>query len=147
MSFIKFSKDEQGLSLFHVDDPKYRALGAWIITDISVYMQVALDALAMIDDVSKGDEPFEPWSSEHYDVAFSRQGLKFRNQYVETEEGEYSLAEAREAIEEYWRFLSSQPENPHLEREYRPDLPQWQADLLQWEEVWERTHPYRGRLF
>ncbi len=42
--------------------------------------------------------------------------------------------------------VSAQPERPAV-REHRPDLPEWQADLLRWEEKWGRTHPYRGRLF
>jgi hypothetical protein len=61
-------------------------------------------------------------------------------------EGEFPADVARAAIEDYWRFLVAQPERPAV-REYRPDFPEWQADLLRWEEKWGRTHPYRGRLF
>jgi hypothetical protein len=148
VSFIRFSVDQQyRLPLFDVDDQKYRALGAWLIADISKHMLVCLDALAMIDDVANGRPPFEVWSSENYDVAFTPQGLTFSNLWLDGEGGHYSVNEVREALEAYWRFLSSQPEDRNLVREYRPDLPEWQADLLRWEEKWERPHPYRGRLF
>jgi hypothetical protein len=144
---ISFAADQYGLPTYQTADPKYQTLGAWLIGDVSNYPLVALDALAMVDEVSKGEEPFEPWSSENYDVAITPSGVTINNIWVESERGQYSLSEVREALESYWRFLASRPENPHLVREYRPDLPTWEADLLSWEEKWERTHPYRGRLF
>ncbi|MCM0675755.1 hypothetical protein NCC78_13800 [Micromonospora phytophila] len=147
MSLFRFSSDQFRLPLFHVEDKKYEPLGAWLITDISTYMLVCLDALAMIDDVAHGRAPFEEWSSENYDVAFTPEGVSVRNQWVETEQGTYSVDEVREALEEYWSFLRGSPENPDLVREFRPDLPQWQAALLRWEEKWGLSHPYRGRLF
>jgi hypothetical protein len=144
---ISFAADQYGLPTYQTDDPKYQTLGAWLIGDVSNCPLVALDALAMIDEVSKGDEPFEPWSSENYDVAFTPSGVTINNVWVESERAQYPLPEVRAALQSYWRFLASRPENPHLVREYRPDLPTWEADLLSWEEKWERTHPYPGRLF
>lgn len=147
MSSFNFSLDQYGLPTFQVSDPSYNALGGWLISDISRYMLVALDALAMIDDVSHGEEPFEQWSSENYVVNISPKGVTLSDVWTEGDRSEYPVADVRSALEDYWRFLSSQPENPNLVREYRPDLPEWQADLARWEEKWERTHPYRGRLF
>ena len=146
MSFISFSLNQYRLPLFHVDDDRYRALGAWIITDISRHMLVCLDALEMIEDVAHGRLPQEEWSSENYEVSFTPQGFSFRNLWLSDDTGQYTVDEAREAFEEYWRFLVSLPERGFI-REYRPELPEWQADLLRWGEKWGRTDPYRGRLF
>ncbi len=147
VSFISFSTDQFRLPLFHVVDERYAALGNWIAGDISNQPLVCLDALAMIDDAAGGRLPFQPWSSENYDVRFTPEGLEFQNLWLEDDHGRYTVGEAREALENYWRYLVDQPQNPHLVREYRPELPQWHADLLLWEETWERPHPYRGRLF
>ncbi|MFI5835447.1 hypothetical protein ACIA5A_17405 [Micromonospora sp. NPDC051300] len=147
MTFISFSADEFGLPLFDVADQRYRALGAWLVTDISVYHSVCLDALAMIDDVAHGRTRDDEWDSDKYEVSFTPAGIEFDNEWVEGEHGRYPLDETREAVEAYWRFLAGRPENPDLIREYRPDLPRWQAELAQWEERWGRPHPYRGRLF
>jgi hypothetical protein len=147
LAFITFSLDEFRLPLFEVTDQRYRALGAWLITDISVYHSVCLDALAMVDDVSHGRPIEDEWDSDKYAVSFTAGGVEFQNEWVPGEGGRYTLDEVREAVEAYWRFLVSRPENPDLVREYRPDLPTWQAELVQWEERWGRPHPYRGRLF
>jgi hypothetical protein len=135
------------LPLYESRDPRFNTLGAWLITDISNLMLVCLDALAMVDDVSRGDEPFEPWDSEGYSVAFAPSGVTIANVFVESDRATYPVAEVREALEDYWRFISALPENPNYVREFRPDLPEWEADLLNWEGKWDRTHPYRGRLF
>ncbi|MEU1842321.1 hypothetical protein [Micromonospora sediminicola] len=147
MAFISFSVDEFRLPLFTVTDQRYRALGAWLITDVSVSYSACLDALQMIDDVANGRPLEEGWDSDKYEVSFSPAGVEFANEWVADERGHYSLDETRESVEAYWRFLANRPENRELIREYRPDLPRWQAELLQWEERWGRPHPYRGRLF
>ncbi|WP_091283486.1 hypothetical protein [Micromonospora haikouensis] len=147
MNGIRFSTDQYRLSTFEVDDQRLRVLGAWLITDVSKHLLVCLDALAMVDDVSQGRPPFEEWSSENYAVSITPEGVTLRNEWVEGEEAGYPLAEFREAVEAYWSFLAGLPENPHLVREHRPDLPEWEADLLNWEGKWGRLHPYRGRLF
>lgn len=146
MSPIRFSMDQFNLPLYHVDDKKFDALGEWVTTDVSRFFLVCLDALAMADDVANGRPPFEEWSSENYEVTFTPQSFRVTNLWVPGAEGEYPVDEVREVIEEYWRFLVSQPERDVV-REYRPDLPEWEANLLRWEEKWERTHPYRGRFF
>ncbi|MFI7279999.1 hypothetical protein ACIBOV_07000 [Micromonospora chersina] len=147
MSFISFALDQYRLPVFEVDDLRYQPLGGWIITDISRDMLACLDALAMADDVTNGRAPFEPWSSENYEVSFTPDGFVFRNEWVEGDEARYSVPEIREALETYWHFLAALPERRQLVREYHPELPEWQADLLRWEEKWGRPHPYRGRLF
>ncbi|MEU1842320.1 hypothetical protein [Micromonospora sediminicola] len=144
---MTFSVDGFGLPLFQATDARYEALGVWLASDISVYFRVCLDALAMIDDVSNGRAPFEEWSSDKFDVHFGTHRVTLQNQWLEFQHGEYPVTEVREVLERYWRFLVSLPERTHLVREYRPDLPQWQADLIRWEETWKLPHPYRGRLF
>jgi hypothetical protein len=143
---FRFSLDQYRLPIADVDDERYRPLAGWMITDISNRALVALDALAMIDDVANGRPPFEEWSSENYEVSVTPQGFTFQNLWLPDDNGRYTVDEAREAFEEYWHFLVSLPDRG-LIREYRPDLPEWQADLLRWEEKWGLTHPYRGRLF
>ncbi|MET8837892.1 hypothetical protein ABZV78_28825 [Micromonospora sp. NPDC004540] len=144
---MTFSVDQFRLPLFHIADERYRALGAWLITDVSIYHASCLDALAMIDDVSHGRQPFEEWSSDKYDVTLTSDGIDFQNQWVAGEKGRYSLDELREAVEAYWAFLAGRPDSPHLIRDHHPELPLWHAELLLWEETWKRAHPYRGLLF
>ncbi|MBO2446091.1 hypothetical protein J4573_03250 [Actinomadura barringtoniae] len=148
MSFISFSLDpEFRMPLYHANDKKYQALGAWILADISNNKRVALDALATIADIEAGRPLTEPWDSENYTVDFGPAGVEIQNDWVSHESGSYSLAELKEAIETYWKFLASIPDNPDLIREFRPDLPEWQAAILSWEDTWKRPHPYRGKLF
>jgi hypothetical protein len=144
MTFISFSLDRYNLPVFEVTDRRYTALGAWIIGDISVYFRVCLDALAAVDDAASG-RPVEPWGSDHYDVSIDADGLRLRNLHS-GEIADYPLQEARAALEEYWRFLVARPEKPGLVRSYWPDLPKWHADVLLWEQTWNRRHPYHGRL-
>jgi len=146
MSFVRFHLVDGGFPSFEVDDQRYRALGAWAIVDISLLMGVCLDALALVDDVANG-RPAQPWSSEHYDLTLTSDGVTFSNRWSEEEHGHYSLAEFRETVERYWEFLANLREDPDMVREYWPELPQWHAELLLWEKTWQRQHPYRGRLF
>lgn len=132
--------------VYQVEDQRYDLLGEWLTTDLGTFFLVTLDALAMADDVARGEPPFEQWESENYTVSFTPSALLITNSWVPGAEGEFPAAVARSAIEDYWRFLVAQPERSVV-REYRPDLPEWQANLLRWEEKWGRTHPYRGRLF
>ncbi|MEU8819658.1 hypothetical protein [Actinoplanes sp. NPDC048796] len=132
--------------VYQVDDQRYDLLGEWLTTDLGTFFIVILDALAMADEVARGEPPFEQWSSENYAVSFTPTALLITNLWVPGAEGEFPADIARTAIEDYWRFLVAQPEPPAI-REYRPDLPEWQADLLRWEEGQGRAHPYRGRLF
>ena len=145
MSRMTFSLDDFRLPYCLSDDERMQRLGNWISTDISIYKGVCLDALATVADVVAG-RPVEPWESENFTVHFSDAGVSIRNEWVEVERGEFSMAEVREAVEDYWRFLVAIPDNPELIREFRPDLPEWQAALLMWERTWRRPHPYRGML-
>lgn len=147
MSFMRFAYDQFGLPVFQAGDKRFDALGSWLTTDISTHALVALDALAMLADVAQGRPPFEEWSSDNYEVTFEPGGVSISNQWVDSEHGRYPLPEFREALEQYWAFLRNSPDNPHVVREFHPDLPHWEAALLRWEEKWGRPHPDRGRLF
>lgn len=148
VSFIDFSVDDRfHLPLYRVEDARYTTLGVWLITDLSIYFGVCLDGLAMLDDVVNGRLPFEEWSSDKFEVSITPEYIFLKNLWLESQHGRYPVDEVREALETYWRFLVSLPERKHLIREYHPGLPQWQADVLVWEETWGRPHPYRGRLF
>ncbi len=135
-----------GRPVFQVEDKRYDLLGEWLTTDLGTFFLATLDALAMADEVARGEPPFEEWSSENYDVSFTPSALSITNVWVPGAGGEFPADVARVAIEDYWRFLAALPEVQSV-RQYRPDLPKWQANLLRWEEKWGRTHPYRGRLF
>jgi len=88
---FSFSLDQYRLPVAEVDDERYRRLVNWMITDVSVHPQVALDALAMIDDVANGRPPFEEWSSENYEVSFTSDGLTFQNVWLPHDNGNYTV--------------------------------------------------------
>lgn len=146
---MTFYLDESGYPLFRIDAEryqKYRPLGAWVIGEIGKSMGVCLDALASIDDARNG-RPVEPWSSESFAVTIDTSGISFENFYAEQERGKYTLDELRAVVEDYWKFISAIPEAPGAYREYWPELPFAEAEVLLWEKTWKRAHPYRGRLF
>src|SRR5690606_25439215 len=144
MGIAQFSMDDTYGAIAESIVPGNELLVAWLVSDISAKHQVCLDALAMLDDVSKGREPFEEWDSEGYEVKFEPSGLRLRCYWGDESTGSYSLEEARKGLEEYWLFLQSIPENPRAVRSFRPDLPTPTASLLMWERTWQRRHPYRG---
>ena len=147
VSVVSFTMDPRfNRPSFQAADRRYDLLGEWMIADLSRFFLVVLDALAMADDVARGQQPFEEWSSENYEVSFTPSALRIANMWVPGAEGEFPADVARAAIEDYWQFLVAQPERPVV-REFRPDLPEWEASLVRWEEKWGRVHPYRGRLF
>ncbi|MEU6858021.1 hypothetical protein AB0B28_03970 [Glycomyces sp. NPDC046736] len=127
---------------------RFLGLGRWMADEIGPDFEIALDALAFVDAASHRRELPGEWSSEGYEVLFSAEGLTIQNLWDESSEPplNYSIGEAREAIEEYAEFLMSLPERANVVREFRPDLLAWQAALLWWEQYWKRPHPYRGRL-
>jgi hypothetical protein len=143
---VTFSMDQYNAPVYQVSDAQFGALGEWVMMDISRYFLTCLDALAMVDDVIHGREPFEEWSSENYEVSFAPATFTVSNNWVQGAEGRYPTDLVRSVIEDYWRFLAGQPERTVV-RQYRPDLPEWEASLVRWEEKWGRTHPYRGRFF
>ena len=128
-----------------VADPRFGELAEWLITDVSRDRLTLLGALAMIDDVQRGEEA-EPWDSDNFAVTVTSDGFTVANKYFVDSFGQYSLAEVRTALEEYWRFLF-QAGDRGLVREFRPDLPEWEADVLLWEQIWKRPHPSHGSLF
>ncbi|MFF5262621.1 hypothetical protein ACFY4C_27125 [Actinomadura viridis] len=149
MALVYFFLNENGRPRFRTvpeGDEKYRALGAWMIGEMGTHLGVCLDALANVDDAAAG-RPVEPWSSESFDTTISASGIRFRNFYAVQECGAYTLDELRSVVEDYWRFLCAIPEPPGAYREYWPELPRPEAEVLLWERVWKRRHPYRGRLF
>lgn len=149
MPLIRFYLSDSGGVRFDLDPAhggRYRALGAWAMSEIGKHHGVVLDALATVDDAAHG-RPTQPWTSGSYDVTIDAAGIRFRNFYAESEQGEYSLDELRQVLEDYWRFLAAIPETPGAHREYSPELPLPEAEVRLWEKVWNRTHPYRGRLF
>ncbi|MDN3243834.1 hypothetical protein [Glycomyces tritici] len=123
-----------------------QVLAGWICTDIGVPFRILLDALAMIDDVAHGRPPYDEWSSEGYAVAFTPSGVSIRSLHGDRRSATYSVEEVRSALEDFWAFRVRQPERANVRREFRPDLPEWKADLLRWEDTFKQRHPYRGRL-
>jgi hypothetical protein len=126
--------------------PGQEVLAGWIATDIGSSFRVLLDALAMADDARSGRVPFGEWSSDGYDIAFSPSDVTVQSLHGSRRRADYRLPEAQQALEDLWTFLTRRPERVNVRRGFRSDLPEWQADLLQWEDTWKRPHPYRGRL-
>ena len=148
MPLITFHLSDSGGVGFDVDPARYdryRQLGVWATSEIGKHLGVVLDGLATVDDAANG-RPVEPWTSESYEVSIDASGLRFRNFFADSEQGEYSLDELRQVLQEYWRFLAAIPEAPGAYREYSPELPLPEAEVRLWEQVWGRDHPYRGRL-
>ncbi|MDP9794341.1 hypothetical protein J2S43_002853 [Catenuloplanes nepalensis] len=147
MSDLRFELDPHYNAVnFTTSDERYGPLGVFLISEISTRQGPALDALAVLDDATRGEET-EPWDSESYEVTFDEGGLRFQNRFALDQRAEYTLDEIRPVIESYWRFVSAVPERPGAYREYWPDLPRPEAEVLLWEKTWGRAHPYRGRLF
>jgi hypothetical protein len=142
---LRFFISELGSPRYAVDEDRFIPLGMWLVMDLGSDPTMGLDALAMLDDVVAGRSASETWEGEGFDVTFTLQKVEVVGIHVEAR-AEYSLPETREAVEQYWGFASRLPENPDTERLLRPDLPYWQASLLDWERIWKRSHPYRGRL-
>ncbi|MDR7278977.1 hypothetical protein [Catenuloplanes atrovinosus] len=146
MGPVTFSMDQYNAPIYHATDERYELLGQWAMMDISRYFLACLDALAMIDDVTHGRAPFEEWSSDNYEVTFTSSTFAVSNNWIPGRSQSYPIDVVRSVVEDYWRFLVEQPER-NVTRQYRPDLPEWQAGLVRWEEKWGRPHPYRGRFF
>ena len=121
MSVVTFEVGLHNLPACRIQDEKYRALSQWLTADVSRYFATALDALAMADDVANGREPFEEWSSENYEIAFTPETFRVANLWVPETKGEYPMDVVRSTLEDLWTFLASRPER-NVVREYRPDL-------------------------
>jgi hypothetical protein len=146
VALIQYALDQRfKLPIYDVDDERYEVLGAWIMTDVGYHLSGVVAALALIDDVADELAPAEELSGAGYAVAQGSDGLSFRAELARGA-ATYTVDEVREALEGYWRFLRCLPERPTI-REYRPDLPEWHAALLWWEEDAGRRHPHRDWLF
>jgi hypothetical protein len=146
---MTFYLTQTGTPVFHIEPEqydRYRALGSWATGEIGKLPGVVLDGLAIVDDAKNG-RPVEPWTSESFDVKIDSSGITFQNFFSDRERGRYTLDELRDVLEEYWRFLAAIPEPEGGYRAYWPELPRPEAEVLLWEKVWKRPHPYRGRLF
>lgn len=145
MADLRFFTSDLGSPRYEVADQRDVPLGMWLTMDLAADPTMVLDALAMTDDVASGRSASQHWEGEGFDVAFSKDRVEVVGLHVDSR-AEYGFAEVREQVERYWAFAIRLPENPEVERVLRPDLPYWQACLLEWERVWARPHPYRGRL-
>lgn len=123
-------------------------LARWIADEAGGGFDTVLDALESVDAAINSREQRGDWSSEGYHVTFGPDVLTIEGRWDDDDEPAlvYDLQEARDVIEEYAVYVMGLPEPPNDVREYFPELPVWQADLLVWEERWKRRHPYRGRL-
>lgn len=144
MDVIRFHTENRR-PRYEVSDPAYTALGVWLVMDVGHSATMCLDALAIVDDTLHQREA-EEWEGEGFIVDVSLDGVSLRNMYNPDQRGEYPLDFVRQTLERYWAFIIALPGDPQVTRLYRPDLPEWQADLLEWEAAWKRPHPYRGRL-
>jgi hypothetical protein len=139
-------RDDETFGPVAVDAPsRHRQLAAWLASGIGHDFKGCLDALELVDDALNGRAQTDEWGGEGWTVRFGTDALHLGHRYGNEPEAVIDLGQAREAIEDFWRFLTGLPER-RIKRRFRPDLPEWQADLLQWEESWNRRHPYRGRL-
>ncbi|MQM28902.1 hypothetical protein [Glycomyces albidus] len=142
---MRYRHDPEGGTAPVDPAPGERMLGSWVCWDVGRRFGVLLDALAMADQVGKGDKPFAPWDSEGFAVAFEPDGVTIASNFGDPDSTVYPVDAVRAALEDYWAFLVALPEREG-QRRFRPDLAEWEADLLQWEQTWQLRHPYRGRL-
>ncbi|MEV4753800.1 hypothetical protein AB0J86_01605 [Micromonospora sp. NPDC049559] len=133
MSSISFYTDENGFPRYRTEDDRYVPLGVWFVMELRNSPYQCLDLLAIVDDVVSGRAEATEWEGEAFEVRVTRAGATARNTILEDQRGQYSLAELQRAAEDYWRYVSDRPETA--------------ADIADWEKTWQRSHPYRGRLF
>ncbi|GAA3234319.1 hypothetical protein [Nonomuraea helvata] len=123
-----------------------RELGIWLSFDLGRNYYGCLNALMSIADVESLEKNAEHFEGEGYDVEFAPDKVTVSNRFLEERFTSYVFAEAKAAIESFWRFIITVPDSAQAIRVYRPDLPEHLADLVLWEEQWRRPHPYRGRI-
>ena len=124
----------------------YEQLDVWVTMDIQTSYYLCLDALAMVSDVAAGKFREKQWEGEMCDISITKDKVVVQNNFVDDETTEIQFDLFKDILEEYWKFLTKIPPPYYVSREYRPDLPEIWADLLDWEETWQRKHPYRGRI-
>jgi hypothetical protein len=134
VSFLSFYTDDHGFPRFRAGDERYNPLGVFLTMEVTNSPTLGLDLLEMVDDVVHGRAESRQWDGEGFLARFSPDGVSMQNRFLDFQRGTYSLAEVREAAENYWSFIADMngPE-------------QVAKDLISWEQTWERTHPYRGR--
>ena len=90
MSVVSLGIDPTFRRFAHqVEDQRYDLLGQWLTADLGTFFLATLDALAMADDVARGEPPSEEWSSENYAVSFTPSALLITNSWVPGAEGEF----------------------------------------------------------
>lgn len=144
MPTVSFFTDDSGSPYYRADSDHYVPLGLWLIMDLSSSYSRCLGLLSMVDDVAAGRSASEEWEGEGFDATITKAGVALRDNYQPSRRGRYSLDEVRAAAEDYWSYLRGRGEGGAI-RSFRPDLPEYLADLLMWEQEWG-PHPYRGRL-
>ncbi|MFB4269720.1 hypothetical protein [Nonomuraea sp. GTA35] len=125
--------------------PELADLGMWLTFDMGFSFDCCLIALCAVDDVLSGRSETAGYGGNLYDVDISHLAAVFT--HVDgSPPTSCPMSTVKSAVEGYWRFLLTLPENPQVIRSYRPELPSHLAALLWWEEHRERPHPYRGRI-
>jgi hypothetical protein len=144
---MRFYRDENGSIKYQTNDRALGDLGLWLSFDMGFAYDSCLDALRAVDDTLSGRSESGGYEGNDYNVQMNKEFATFSAIYGDGgPPTSCPMAAVKSAVEDYWRFLLTLPPNPNVIREYRPDLPPHLASLLQWEESWNRRHPYRGRL-
>ncbi|TMR24798.1 hypothetical protein ETD86_03445 [Nonomuraea turkmeniaca] len=142
---MHFYQDSDRSIKFRTEDPELVDLGLWLSFDMGFSFDCCLDALARVDDVLSGRSQTAGYDGNDYEVSMSNLAAVFAH-IGGPPPTSCPMPTVKSAVEEYWRFLLTLPENPDVIRSYRPELPWHLAALLWWEEYWKRPHPYRGRI-
>lgn len=143
MGITRYFTDQYGMPRYEADDKAYWPLGVWLVSELRSNFAAVLDALDSIHQALEGIEP-EEWEGESVEAKFTPKELILID--YDGTEARYPMAEARAEVERYWRFLLGRSPMPGTQRLLRPDLPEHEAYLLQWEQRWNKQHPYRGKL-
>lgn len=144
MGITGYCADQYGLPEFGFDDKRYVKLGIWITMEIGAKFAVVLDALDSLFEILEGSGAPGDWEGASMEATFTPTELILVD--YDGAEARYPIAEVKTELERYWRFLLTRPPSPDTTRLLRPDLPEHEAYLLQWEQVWDKRHPYRGRI-
>lgn len=144
MAITRYFYDEYGLPRYEADDREHRLLGIWLTMEIGPKFFVALDALDSVAEATEGSGRAGDWEGESIEARFTPKELILTD--YDGTAGRYPMGEVRAELERYWRFLLTRPAAHGTTRVLRPDLPEHEAYLLQWEQTWNKRHPYRGRI-
>ncbi|MEV0650571.1 hypothetical protein AB0I28_35485 [Phytomonospora sp. NPDC050363] len=144
---MRFTVDADGDIAVELGDGEaaYAEFAAWLKLGVNYSPMRCLDALQMADDVLTGQSDVETFTAEAHTTTFTRDKVTVRHQFLDRG-AVVPLKYAVERIEEWWGLIAYRAPKAGTTQPYRPDLPFWEAQLVLWEETWERRHPYRGRL-